>query len=68
MKAVQAIGPSSMGAMMSIVPVSSGILAIFIFKEAATIELITGLILVSFGAWLAHSKLFKQPSALITST
>jgi len=67
-KAVQAIGPSSVGAMMSIVPVSSGVLAIFIFKEAVTTELITGLILVSFGAWMAHSKLFKQPNALITST
>jgi len=67
-KAVQAIGPSSMGAMMSIVPVLSGLLAIFIFKEAVTTELITGLILVSFGAWLAHRKLFKQPKALMTST
>lgn len=59
-KAVQAIGPSSMGAMMSIVPVLSGVLAILVFKEQASIELFGGLVLVSLGAWLAHSQLFKK--------
>ncbi len=59
-KAVQAIGPSSMGAMMAVVPVLSGVLAIIIFKEPATVELMIGLIMVSVGAWIAHSKLFAQ--------
>jgi drug/metabolite transporter (DMT)-like permease len=59
-KAVQAIGPSNMGAVMAIVPVLSGILAILIFKEPASLELMIGLVLVSFGAWLAHSQLFKN--------
>lgn len=63
-KAVQAIGPSSVGSMMSIVPVVSGVLAIFVFNEAVTTELIAGLILVSLGAWLAHSRTFKQADGL----
>ena len=60
-KAVQAIGPSSMGSMMAVVPVMSGVLAIFIFKEQASMALVAGLVLVSFGAWLAHTELFKKP-------
>ena len=60
-KAVQAIGPSSMGSMMAIVPVLSGVLAILIFKEQASAALVAGLVLVSFGAWLAHTELLKKP-------
>jgi drug/metabolite transporter (DMT)-like permease len=59
-KAVQKIGPSEMGAVMSIVPVISGIAAIVIFNELLTLELITGLVLVSLGAWLAHSRYFGR--------
>jgi drug/metabolite transporter (DMT)-like permease len=55
-KAVQNIGPSNMGAVMSIVPVISGLAAIVIFNEQVTIELVMGLILVSLGAWFAHSR------------
>jgi drug/metabolite transporter (DMT)-like permease len=55
-KAVQNIGPSNMGAVMSIVPVISGLAAIVIFNEQVTIELVMGLVLVSLGAWFAHSR------------
>jgi len=58
-RAIQAIGPASMGAVMAMVPVLSGVLAIIIFKEQATPALISGLVLVSLGAWLAHSRLFS---------
>ena len=56
-KAVQNIGPSTMGTMMAIVPIISGTSAIFLFNETLSPSLITGLILVSLGAWLAHSRL-----------
>ncbi|MFT6188746.1 MAG: drug/metabolite transporter (DMT)-like permease [Oleispira sp.] len=59
-KAVQRIGPSEMGAVMSIVPVISGIAAIVIFNEHVSIELISGLMCVSLGAWLAHSRYFGR--------
>ena len=59
-KAVQKIGPSEMGAVMSIVPVISGIAAIVIFNEPVSEALIMGLILVSLGAWLAHSRLLSR--------
>jgi drug/metabolite transporter (DMT)-like permease len=61
-KAVQLIGVSPMGALMAIVPVVSGIAAIVIFNEAVSHALIVGLVLVSLGAWLAHSKILdKKP-------
>ena len=58
-KAVKEIGPASMGAVMSIVPVISVIAAIIVLNEALTQQLICGLLFVSFGAWLAHSHFFK---------
>ncbi len=58
-RAVQAIGPSSMGAVMAIVPVLSGISALIVFDEPVTAELLAGLILVSLGAWLVHSRFFQ---------
>jgi drug/metabolite transporter (DMT)-like permease len=61
-RAVQLIGASSMGALMAIVPVVSGVSAIIIFNEVASSELIVGLVLVSLGAWLAHSKWFDKKS------
>jgi len=67
-RAVQIIGPSSMGSMMAIVPLISGISALFIFNEVATMELVSGLILVSMGAWLAHKKWFKTSSSNINAT
>ena len=63
-KAVQRIGPSEMGAVMSIVPVISGIAAIVIFNEHVSIELILGLMFVSLGAWLAHSRYFERKMSL----
>jgi drug/metabolite transporter (DMT)-like permease len=63
-KAVQKIGPSNMGAVMSIVPVISGLAAIVIFNELITVELIMGLVLVSFGAWLAHSRYIERRNTL----
>lgn len=67
-RAVQSIGPSSMGAMMAIVPLLSGISAIFIFDEPATPSLISGLVLVSLGAWLAHKKWTKGQHSSIKTT
>ena len=63
-KAVQKIGPANMGAVMSIVPVISGIAAIVMFNEPVSVELIMGLVLVSLGAWLAHSRYFERKSDL----
>jgi hypothetical protein len=37
-----------------------GIAAIIVSNEALNQQLIYGLLLVSFGAWLAHSGLFKR--------
>lgn len=55
-KAVQTIGPSSMGAMMAMVPVLAGVAAVFLLNEPASLELLSGLVLVSVGAWIAHSQ------------
>ncbi len=55
-RAVQILGPASMGSLMAIVPVLSGVAALFVFNEPASKELVVGLMLVSLGAWLAHSK------------
>lgn len=66
-RAVQLIGASSMGSLMAIVPVVSGIAAIMIFSEAASLELLMGLVLVSLGAWLAHSRILdRKPISAIT--
>lgn len=56
-RAVQLIGPSSMGAVMAIVPILSGISAIFLFQEAASTSLILGLVLVSIGSITINLKL-----------
>jgi drug/metabolite transporter (DMT)-like permease len=61
-KAVQKIGPSNMGAVMSIVPVISGLAAIVLFNELVTVELVIGLVLVSLGAWFAHSRYLERKS------
>lgn len=59
-KAVQYIGPSSMGSMMAIVPLVSGISALFLFDEVASFSLVAGLVMVSLGAWFAHSRLIAK--------
>ncbi|ROS01293.1 drug/metabolite transporter (DMT)-like permease [Sinobacterium caligoides] len=59
-KAVQYIGPSSMGAMMAIVPILSGVAALFVFDEPLTTSLTVGLLSVSIGAWLSHSRWFHR--------
>jgi len=59
-KAIEIIGPSSMGSMMAIVPIVSGISALFIFNEVATAELIISFSLVSLGTWIVHSSLLKK--------
>jgi drug/metabolite transporter (DMT)-like permease len=64
-KAVQNIGPSNMGAVMSIVPVISGLAAIVIFNEQVTIALVMGLVLVSLGAWFAHSRYVARKVSII---
>ena len=56
-RAVQLIGPSSMGALMAIVPVLSGVAALFVFQEPVTFALCTAFVLVSLGAWCASGKL-----------
>jgi drug/metabolite transporter (DMT)-like permease len=56
-KAVRLIGPSVMGSMMAIVPLISGLGAVYIFNEPLTSTLITGLIAVSVGAIIVHTKL-----------
>ncbi|NRA85101.1 MAG: DMT family transporter [Gammaproteobacteria bacterium] len=66
-RAVQSIGPSSMGAMMAVVPLLSGVSAIFIFNEVASLALISGLILVSIGAWLAQKKWLKTSNSNINA-
>ena len=58
-KAIQIIGPLSMGAMMAIVPIVSGISALFMFNEAVTAALIVAFSLVSFGSWIMHRPLLK---------
>ncbi len=42
----------------------SGIAAIVIFDEQISEALIIGLVLVSLGAWIAHSRLFKRKNML----
>lgn len=53
-KAVQMIGPASMGGMMAIVPILAGFSAIPVFNESVSTELLVGLALVSFGVWFSN--------------
>ncbi|MEH6444015.1 MAG: DMT family transporter [Oceanospirillaceae bacterium] len=53
-RAVQLIGPSSMGATMAVVPLISGISAIYLFSEPASTSLFSGLLLVSLGSFIMH--------------
>jgi len=42
------------------VPLISGVSAIFLFNEPSSMMLISGLFMVSFGAWFAHSRFFSK--------
>lgn len=52
MKAVAALGPSRVGALMALVPACAGILAVPLLNEPLSLHLIAGLILVSLGAFI----------------
>ena len=55
-QAVRLLGATTMGSLMAIVPVISGIGAFIWLDEALTGPLIAGLVLVTFGAWVANAK------------
>ncbi|GAA6133947.1 hypothetical protein NBRC116188_07360 [Oceaniserpentilla sp. 4NH20-0058] len=59
-RAIKIIGAANMGALMALVPLIAGIAALFVFDEPVTASLISGLILVAFGAWLTHSRLIEN--------
>lgn len=61
-KAVLIIGPTSMGAMMALVPVVAGFSSIVFFNEPLQLEVVAGLLLVSLGAGLAHSRFLQRPN------
>lgn len=63
-RAVQIIGPASMGAMMALVPVLAGFSSIVFFSEPVQAEVIAGLLLVSIGAVLAHRRFLPQQNRL----
>jgi drug/metabolite transporter (DMT)-like permease len=52
-RAVQALGASTMGALMAIVPVLSGVAAIFIFDEDANVLIFMSFLMTSIGAMYA---------------
>ncbi len=64
-KAVQLIGPSSVGSVMAIVPLISGVAALFLFNEPVSIALISALVLVSLGSLIVHTKL--SPKKFLSS-
>lgn len=59
-RAVELIGAANMGSLMAFVPLIAGIAALFIFDEAVTVWLLTGLSLVVFGAWINQSQRLQQ--------
>ncbi len=54
-RAVQILGASGMGSMMAIVPIISGLGAIILLAEPAGVGVLSGLLLVAIGAYVAHS-------------
>ena len=56
-KAVRLLGPSAMGSMMAIVPLISGIAAVYLFDETLTTTLVIGLVAVSVGAIVVHTNI-----------
>ena len=59
-RAVQIIGAASMGTMMAMVPIISGVSALYLFDEPATLALVVAMTLVSSGVWLCHSRYLSQ--------
>jgi drug/metabolite transporter (DMT)-like permease len=57
-KAVQLIGAAGMGSMMAIVPVLAGVSALYVFDETLKPALMSAMVLVSFGVWLANTNRF----------
>ena len=55
-RAVQLLGPTRMGSIMGAVPLMAGFLGVILFNEPIHLGLILGLLLVSFGAWVSHSR------------
>lgn len=53
LKAVEALGPARVGALIALVPVLAGIAAVPLLAEPLTVWLGGGLLAVSLGAWLA---------------
>ena len=60
-KAVRLLGPSAMGSIMAIVPLISGLAAVYLFDEPLTNTLVIGLSVVSIGAIVVHSTLNFSP-------
>lgn len=56
-QAVRLLGASAMGSMMAIVPLISGLAAVYLFDEALTTALVIGLIAVSAGAIVVHTNI-----------
>jgi len=59
-RAVQTIGPATVGSLMALVPLVAGFSAIFLFGEELSVNLVIGLVLVSAGAVLSHSNIFQS--------
>jgi len=57
-RAVQLIGPATVGAFMAFVPLIAGFSAIVLFGEDLTAALVIGLVFVSVGACLSYSTFF----------
>ena len=53
LKAVSILGPERTAAFLALVPIATGILAVPLLDEALTVWLISGLILVSLGSYIA---------------
>jgi drug/metabolite transporter (DMT)-like permease len=56
MRAMKALGPSSIGLFMALVPVIAGMAAVPLLNEPLTAAVMVSLFCVSFGAWLGSRK------------
>lgn len=53
-RVISLLGPTRLGALMALVPVVAGLLALPLLGESLTAEILAGLVLVSAGAWQAN--------------
>lgn len=60
--AVRYIGPAAMGSLMALVPITAGLLAIWVFDEALTTWLVLAIALVSIGSWVAQQNSLRRKS------